>query len=160
MLIMKDNEIKEAIYRAIEAVKAESPPFDYSAGVERSVAHRLAVQMELGNCFSGLNIDCEYNRHGRDTKQLLGIRECSWRRKTDRISPDIIVHNRTKTGAANNLLVVEMKMNSKKDMCDLKKLELFTTKPGTYEYQLGLYINVKQGEFVPTWYKDGQAEHR
>lgn len=153
---MKNHRILEAVMSAIECVKSETRRLQ--AGVsERAVAHRLAVHME--GQFEGWDIDCEYNRRGpRFPKELDGIVECEERRITNRILPDIIVHHRTNEAGPkddDNLLVVELKNDNGEDVCDRRKLELFTDPEGYYKYQLGLYINVGNHEFTKTWYKDG-----
>jgi len=55
-----------------------------------------------------------------------------------------------------NLLVIELKNDDEEDICDKKKLELFTTPNSHYEYQLGLYINIDNNSFNRTWYKQGK----
>jgi hypothetical protein len=100
-------------------------------------------------------VDCEYDRDDQLTKTLEGIRQCNARKATDSIFPDIIVHRRRHEGRENNLLVIELKKDAAADPCDHKKLALLTRSEGHYKYQLGLYINVDDGKFTCTWYKDG-----
>ncbi len=73
----------------------------------------------------------------------------------DAIFPDIIVHHREQTGREHNLLAIELKKNDEADACDQMKLDLMTRPGSRYQYQLGLYINVDGGNFVLTWYRDG-----
>ena len=153
---MKDLEIKEIIDSVISMVQGEERPLQ-SGSSERAFAHRLAVYLE--EPFSGWDVDCEYNRQGMLTKELEGVAECSERRRTDRIYPDIIVHHRTndnESTAGENLLVIELKNDNVEDPCDRRKLELFTNPDGHYKYQIGLYINVGDHEFKKTWYKNGE----
>jgi len=105
--------------------------------------------------FPGWNIDCEYDRDGMVQKELSGIAGCNAKKKTDTILPDIIVHERTET---KNLLVIELKKDNEKDVCDIKKLKLFTKQSGRYKYNLGLYININNGEFDCTWFKNGEEQ--
>jgi hypothetical protein len=51
-----------------------------------------------------------------------------------------------------------MKKSAVADPCDRKKLELLTYPypDDHYSYQLGLYINIDDGSFTGTWYKDGR----
>lgn len=149
---MTDDEVFAAIASAIGALKEELPPLAFGRVHERSVAHRLAVQMEP--LFAGWNIDCEYDRDGLLKKLLDGIRECDGR-STTIIYPDIIVHHRNSTGRENNLLTIELKQDDRENFCDRTKLELMTRPVGHYQYQLGLYVNINGGNFVLTWYKDG-----
>ena len=151
---MEDDEIKENVERAIQVLKTEDPVLAVESVHERSTAHRLAVHMEP--LFAGWNIDCEYDRYGTALKELEGIAECDDKRKTDRILPDIIVHRRRED---DNLLVVELKKNDPEDLCDFRKLELFTALNGNYRYQLGLYININNGAFNCVWFKDGAEQN-
>lgn len=150
---MTDDEIRAAIETALQLLSAEKPALDFAAVHERSTAHRLAVQMEP--LFAGWNVDCEYDRDGRVLKELDGVRECDPQRATDHILPDIVVHHRIHHGREHNLLVIEMKKNAVRDQCDWTKLQLLTRPDGRYAYQLGLYINVADGRFVQTWFRDG-----
>lgn len=153
---MEDREIKEIVESAISQVRNEERPLQ-SGSSERAFAHRLAVYME--DPFGGWDVDCEYNRQGMLTKMLEGIAECDERRRTDRIYPDIIVHRRTNDNEpteSENLLVIELKNDDAEDVCDRRKLELFTNPNGHYKYQLGLYINVGKHQFNKTWYKNGE----
>ena len=151
---MTVQDMQAAVDTAIELLCAETPPLDFNDVHERSIAHRLAVHLEPE--FEDWNVDCEYDRDGLVRKSVLGIAQCDSRKATDKILPDIIVHNRQKSGREHNLLVIEMKKNASADACDQKKLELLTNPTGHYQYQLGLYLNVDGGRFVPTWFKDGR----
>lgn len=150
---MSTEEIQVAIKRAIEDLKKEDRPLDFSVVHERSTAHRLAVHLERN--ITGWDVDCEYDRDEDMRKRLDGITGCDEQKKNNVIFPDIIVHRRNRSGGDNNLLVVEMKKDKKRDDCDAKKLELLTEKSGNYQYQLGLYINITEGRFDCTWYKNG-----
>jgi len=150
---MTDDDLKNAVKAAIEAVNAEVPPLDFQVVHERSTAHRLAVQLEP--LVSTWNVDCEYDRDGQLRKSLIGIAQCNPRKATEEILPDIIVHHRQGHGRDHNLLVVELKKQAKEDACDHRKLELLTAPTGHYQYQIGLYINIDDGKFDCTWYKDG-----
>lgn len=152
---MTEEQIRGAIQSAIAGVKAEKPLLDLQRSHERSIAHRLALQMEP-HFQSAWDVDCEYNRDGRLKKTLEGIKGCLPRKKGDDILPDIIVHRRAQQGGKHNLLVVEIKKHSAQDPCDHKKLELMTASKGHYQYRLGLYINVDHGQFTCTWYRDGK----
>lgn len=149
-----DRYIQDKLREAVGLLQREKPSLDFDIVHERSTSHRLAVHMET--YFDGWNVDCEYNRDCALIKDLSGVRVCDSQRATDRIIPDIIVHHRGRSGKVNNLLVVEIKKNIPKDLCDAKKLELLTDLSGHYQYQLGLYINIFKGRFRFSWYKDGK----
>lgn len=156
---MTDDQIKSAVAVAIGYLKKE-PLLDFQNVHERTTAHRLAVHLEP--LFEGWNVDCEYNRNQDFVKILSTLGECD-ERSTDRVYPDIIIHHRQKTGRDHNLLVIELKRNSKEDACDRRKLELLTKlktdRVKQYQYQLGLYINIDSGRFACTWYREGQQEN-
>lgn len=61
---------------------------------ERSIAHKFAEYLQ--EQFPDWNVDCEYNRKGIKPKKLEGIRECDQHRNTNRVFPDIVVHQRNK----------------------------------------------------------------
>jgi hypothetical protein len=154
---MKNSEIVLHIKQAIDLLKGEPRPLQPGVS-ERSVAHRLAVHME--GFFEEWDVDCEYNRHGLNSKELAGIKACDEQKKTDRIYPDIIVHqrkdNQDQPKEGENLLVIELKLDDECDVCDKKKLELLTDLNGRFKYQLGLYINIGNNKYTKTWYKGGR----
>jgi len=103
---------------------------------ERSIAHKFAEYLQL--LFPGYNVDCEYDKHGKYTKTLEGISECRGEDATDRILPDIIIHNRGVDD--ENLAAFEVKSKSGATACDIKKLELMTAKGGEFRYDFGIFI--------------------
>lgn len=152
---MDFEQIQNAVLLATESLKSESRPLRLANVHERSIAHRIAVHMEP--LFIEWDIDCEYDRDGEVRKELDGIAGCDAQKRTNVILPDIVVHKRGHRNRENNLLVIEIKKNEIKDICDAEKLKLFTSGSNRYQYQFGLYIFINSGEFVFTWYKDGQA---
>lgn len=155
---MTEGQVQAAIQSAIEGIRQEERPLNFELTHERTIAQRLAVHLQPS--FGGeWDVDCEYDRDGQLKKTLEGIKGCDSEKKTDEILPDIIVHHRGGEHRAHNLLVVEIKKDDREDPCDRRKLELLTASDGHYQYQLGLYINVNGGNFVCTWYKDGQQLH-
>ncbi|MGA2050840.1 MAG: hypothetical protein ABSG96_24350 [Terracidiphilus sp.] len=148
------DEIKAMVADAIIQVQAENPPLVFDDVHERSTAHRLAVHLD--SLFPSWNVDCEYDRYGLVRKSLEGIRECSERRATDYILPDIIVHHRGFNGQENNLLVIEIKRDANYDPCDFQKLIGLTAQAGMFGYQFGLYINIDAGQFHCIWFHNGE----
>jgi hypothetical protein len=125
---------------------------------ERTVAHKFAEYLQKQ--FPDWNVDCEYNRMGTDLKELDGIKECDGHRKTNRVFPDIIVHQRNQE---RNLIVIELKKNGLDPLCDIKKLRLFTKTGGRYCYSLGLFIQFDSSQPKLMWFKDGKqlgCEHQ
>ena len=118
---------------------------------ERSISHKLAEYLQ--DYFPDWNVDCEYNKKEKETKELDGIRECSEQKTTNRIYPDIIIHQRN---VNHNLLVIEIK-HGKIDTCDRKKLELLTSSNSDFKYKLGLFIGFKKTEKpILKWFENGQ----
>ena len=112
---------------------------------ERSITHKLAEHLQ--GQFKNLKVDCEYNRHGIDKKELsfaLGITSTdSEHAKT--VYPDIIVHKRGRD-SSNKLVIEVKKSNGGKATHDKKKLLVFTRSRGGYEYQWGLFLEFDVGE--------------
>jgi hypothetical protein len=116
---------------------------------ERAISHRLG--MYLANEFNRWDVDCEYNRMGRDIrkkclntyKELLQAEglQLKVQEQRARIFPDIIVHRR---GIEANLLAVEIKKSSNKidRRYDLLKLKSLRQEMG-YQYAVFLDIGVK-----------------
>lgn len=151
MSYYSNDEIMNKVENSLEKLFTNDSFLLQKVGSERSVAHKLAEYLQRQ--FLDWNVDCEYNRKNLDIKILDGIRECSEQRKTDRVSPDIIVHKRNTN---ENLLVIEIKV-AKDDLCDIKKLKKFTFSKGEYRYQLGLFIKFNLTEEPScSWFNDGE----
>ncbi|WXG39830.1 MAG: hypothetical protein WED07_03225 [Candidatus Freyarchaeum deiterrae] len=124
---------------------------------ERTLGHRVALYLEP--LFEDYNVDCEYNRHGSEIKILPGISKYGGRRNTDRIYPDIVIHQRGLD--SDNLAVIELKVRRKKstsDIYDKKKLELMTRKRhGSYMYDFGLFLDFYEKEYNLTLFPDREA---
>jgi len=125
---------------------------------ERSITHKLAETLQ--EAFSNMDVDCEYNRHGRSAKTILAhrnedIRPDDLEAKT--VYPDIVVHTRGMD--TNNVLVVEVKKqnNSRRHSDDdSEKLKAFTG--NEFRYQVGLYVEIdtkRKSIGVVKCYKDG-----
>lgn len=102
---------------------------------ERSISHKLAEYLQVE--FKDWNVDCEYNRKNNDIKKLEGISECSEQRATDRIYPDIIVHERN---LDKNLVVIEVKSSADEETCDIEKLKKLTSTKYDFHYKVGYFI--------------------
>ena len=112
---------------------------------ERSITHKLAEHLQRQ--FEGLRVDCEYNRHGDQTKTLpfesANTRTDCLDAKT--VYPDIVVH--TRDCDSNNVLVIEVKKSNGIDANrDKVRLCEFTDSEGEYGYRLGLFLEFDVGE--------------
>jgi hypothetical protein len=101
---------------------------------ERTITSSLAEHLRPR--FPQWSVDCEYNRDG-DAIKRAGARS---------VLPDIIVHRR---GAADNLLVIEVKKSNSRepDDLDLEKLRAFRRPP--LQYQAALFLKVIVGPDGP-----------
>lgn len=123
---------------------------------ERSITHKMADYLQ--EWYADFDVDCEYNRHGQDQKQL--PRECLGESMTA-VYPDIVVHLRGED--STNLLVVEAKIgwNGTVPECDLKKLESFTRSAGQFRYDYGLFISFSRLQPIElVWFSDSNALDR
>jgi len=146
-----EDEIRKRTRIALGILR-KSDFFLLAKGVnERSIAHKFAEYLQ--EQFPDWNVDCEYNRKGIKPKELKDIRECDERKKTNRVFPDIIVHQRN---TKRNLLVIELKKTGLDSRCDIKKLELLTNMEGNYGYSLGLFVQFDNSLPKLKWFKDGK----
>lgn len=147
------EKIKKKVKGAI-GVLLKNDSFLLERGVnERSISHKLAEYLQAE--FPDWDVDCEYNLKGIEIKKLEGIQECDEHRKTDRVLPDIIVHQRNTN---NNLLVVELKKENLNPDCDKMKLKLFTAPNGDYKYILGLFVQFNGTSYPQlVWFKNGET---
>ena len=122
---------------------------------ERTISHKLAEYLQEE--FPDWKVDCEYNRHGMDKKELEVPRDnISWddlEAKT--VFPDIIVHRRNTDDY--NLLVIEVKKSSNAEsrQFDNNKLMAFTKKPYHYNFGLFLEISIIGDVDALKWYSNG-----
>ena len=110
---------------------------------ERSISFRLGFHLQAQ--FPDCDVDCEYNRTGKDFKEVYV--DDSWEPvepddDTGRtVFPDIIVHQRGLV-PKRNLLIIEMKkLNAGKIKIekDIKKLKAYMT-PDNLEYRFGVLV--------------------
>lgn len=107
---------------------------------QKAITHKLAEYLQIQ--FPDGNVDCEYNRHGFDIKEIGDIHvECPEHRTGDRVIPDIIIHHRN---TEKNLLVIEVETRGNNSDCDYKKLEYFTNEGKEFKYKFGLFIKFKK----------------
>ena len=143
MIQHSEKDIEKAIVKAVELVLKHDIFLLENAANERSVAHKLAEY--LTPLFPEYHVDCEYNRHGIDVKEI---------ERSRRIYPDIVIHRRNTDD--NNLLVVEVKTNQSTDDNDILKLERLTAADGAFHYFLGAAIDLKDfRNHEVRWYQKG-----
>lgn len=137
--------VTSIVEQAVEQVLAEDEVLFQRGVAEWSVAHRLAVYLEVfSDRFPGWSVDCEFNRQPFDeesddlspdqTKKVGG--------ETKR--PDIIVHKRADPDAnveSDNLLAIELKVNEEEDG-DIADIEDIRAEK---EYDCGVFIDFYGG---------------
>lgn len=132
------EDVKQCVIAAVVSLYRHDRELLEINANERSITHKLAEYLQRE--FPNWNVDCEYNRRGREIKRLSfefgeEIKPDDIEAKT--IFPDIIVHQR---GAQLNLLIVEVKKNrGMQTTRDKEKLEAFGRDPA-YGYKYGLFL--------------------
>ncbi len=114
---------------------------------ERTLTHRLAVYLEPR--FADWHVDCEYNRNGKDPKEMFLPRQrlgvvTDEDLEARTVFPDILVHERgTNT---RNLLVLEAKKTTSNvdEEFDLRKLDAFREAP--FHYPVTVFVRLHTGE--------------
>ncbi len=97
--------------------------------------HENAVSAQLSRYlaaeFPNYHIDCEYNRHLEDDKELDG----------EIIRPDIVIHRRATDD--QNLAYIEIKTNKNKTSRknDINKIRGATRQNGEFRYKIGVLID-------------------
>jgi hypothetical protein len=144
------NDVKIRIDGAMkEFMENDSQLLELCAD-ERAATHQIACYLK--NYFRGWNVDCEYNRRGREIKRILGRRK----------RPDIIIHHR---GIPENLVVIEVKKSDNADEDiekDRTKLIKFTKHNGDYKYKFGLLLILSTEtpySVHEEWYEEGIPIH-
>jgi len=158
------EDVKQRVINAVCALyRYDRELLDVNAN-ERSITHKLAEYLQ--HEFPNWNVDCEYNRLGRDAKRLKfnfrSVDPHDIEAKT--VFPDIIVHRRR---TEENLIVIEVKKaNGSADTKDVDKLQTFCKDEG-YKYQYGLLLRLgrngcskaelyQNGNHTASWAEDIQ----
>lgn len=143
---LEKKMIESAILSAIGKLKQNDGVL-IEKKMEWACAHRMAVYLEAS--FPSWNIDCEYNKMGKESATKHNS-QGEYKR------PDIVIHKRERFERKNNLLMIEIKMESD-DGSDERKLIDFTSAPNSerpFQYQYGLAI-----AFLPKlklkWFQNG-----
>lgn len=136
---MKKREVLKKINNALDIFYQNDKNLLKIDVQERAIAHRLAAYLE--SLFEEYDVDCEYDKHGKYTKKLEGIKECDPERKTNRILPDILIHKRENDNF--NLVVFEVKSKTDATPCDIKKLKLMTKNEGEFKYKFGILVRFR-----------------
>ena len=158
------ESLKGVVEKALrEFYENDSLLFNYTttASSERSMVFRIGHYMQnainKNELYNGLIIDCEYNRHGNNVKQI----------KKEKILPDLILHKRKNDRSKNdesNILIMEFKKYVKKSnrgdgwINDLEKLKYLTNKKYEYGYRYGFHVVLKNEEAEISVYNNGEEQ--
>ena len=143
---------------------------------ERSITHKLAEHLQHQFKSKGLNVDCEYNRHGDDRNDVKRLYcDCLPSHvpinspHAPTIYPDIVVHERGSDD--KNALVIEVKKSNgdetSHDKCKLRKLTVSRNENEPedefkYGYKLGLFLKFDVGNQCrlkhAECYQDGEKQ--
>lgn len=147
---MEWQEVLGEVNSAIDRVWIDDADLFRIAVHERTIAHRLALQLE--GRFGELSVDCEYNKAERDTKmvrspQLRALLMTASQNPDVRVFPDIVIHSRGTS--SSNLLALELKLVREGDPLDFAdeiddvKLETYLSPSGLgYEYAAAVLLPV------------------
>jgi len=152
-------EVRDALVYALSRLYEADSHLLLKDVNERSITHCLA--MHVRERFpENWDVDCEYNRSGRERKRLpidpVLVSSDDTTGKT--VYPDIIVHHRGQTGRGANLLVVEAKKAWAAGNFDddRSKLVAFGCSED-FLYQFGAFLVLGKGGCQVEWYREGVA---
>ncbi len=91
-----------------------------------------------------VRVDCEYTKHGKDTKKLNG----------KKIVPDMIIHRMYED--SENLIAVECKQNKSLSEKDIAKLKGLTLLDGEYGYLAGIGLELYPDDYNLRIFLDGE----
>jgi hypothetical protein len=125
--------------QAIEEFYAKDSKLVKKGGTERACVAKIFYYLQnliitMGNDFAGLNLDCEYNKNGEETKTIL------YEDGKHRIQPDMLLHS--SGNAMHNVAAVEFKgwWSKESREHDAKKLKALTNPSGQYAYKIGIFV--------------------
>ena len=141
-------EVKNGVNYALNLLYENDEFLITNTTNERTITHKLAVYLQ--QYFTDWNVDCEYNRAGKN-KKTLSNQKTSY--------PDIIIHQRN---TQNNLLIIEVKKQNvnntdiKSDKIKIK--DFIETKEYNYKYGLFIKLNIEQIKTELNFYKNEKGK--
>ena len=143
---LKFEDLRIAVKKALIEFRENDLPLLERDADERAISHQIGCYLK--NKFSDLKVDCEYNRLGDEPKTSSD---------GQKIRPDILIHWRGVN--AKNILVIEIKKSSNRDVePDKKKLLDLTKLEGKFGYQFGLLLILSMRKpyiIHEKWYQNG-----
>lgn len=144
---MNQHQVEEIINYAIQRLLANDAEL-----LELDVSER-AVVFHLGRYIcertpADLDVDCEYNRHLKDVKQLLYLKRLLDIEENHEVFPDILIHRRNRDD--QNIVVIEIKKYGQNRDADFRRLLAFKNKPYSYRFAVQVVIGTPNSgvEFV------------
>jgi hypothetical protein len=133
------TELNKVVAALGEFFARETYLFEKDLG-ERTLAHRLAVQIEKQ--FPGWEVDCDYDRLGERTLRLPhGTIVSTDDHFGKSVYPDIVVHQRR---IPNNLLAIEVRKAANRQPAehDQQKLRALTDPHLWFAYRIGVDLTL------------------
>jgi hypothetical protein len=151
-----NEAVRSIVQRAVLGAYASEKSLFVEQAHERSMMFHIGrlLAHELSDWDKRWSVDVEYNRkHAQATiaKALqLGDR-------SPRVFPDLIVHDRTSSGANSNLLVVEAKRSStpRSRRADYQKLRAFRSQ---LKFQNVVFLELRSAQAYCKWFDDETKE--
>ena len=142
---MDIKEVTQIIEYAIEQFKCNDAELISLNVSERAVMFHIARYMRERTP-EEFHVDCEYNRHLADIKQLHYLKKSLEVAKIHDVYPDILIHKRNDD--YNNQLVVEVKKIGIETDSDKRKLQAFKSAPYNYCFAVQIIISEVNNEPV------------
>lgn len=155
-----EDYVKSTVEQAVEQVLDKDEVLFRRGASEWSVAHRLAVYLEvLSDQYSGWSVDCEFNRQPFDETGLDFSLDQTKKVGGETKRPDIIVHKRAdpqRNIEGDNLLAIEIKVNEEEDgdIFDIEEIR------AEKEYDYGVFIDFYEGPNRPQEWDPADLEWR
>lgn len=147
---MEEQQVKEIIDYAIQQLQKND-----AALLEINVSER-AVMFHLGRYLrektpAKFDVDCEYNRHLINPKQLWYLKNELEVPQEYSVFPDILIHRRNSD--EDNILVMELKKIGEDLEVDKRKLEAFKAAPYSYAFAVQVVINNHKADMASLVYE-------
>jgi len=127
------NIVMKKINHCIDRIYEEDGDLFDRGNYEVTISTKLAQYLFME--FRKYDVDCEYDKHINDEKEII----INGEKKI--IRPDIAIHKRGTD--EHNLVAIEIKKEQNKDRRehDYEKLCALTSNEENYQYQLGVFID-------------------
>ncbi|MFZ3087386.1 MAG: hypothetical protein WA123_04910 [Methylotenera sp.] len=134
---MNQQQVEHVVKYAIQMlIDNDSVLIDLNVS-ERALMFHLARYIREKTP-SNLDVDCEYNRHLSDKKNLLFLKNKLKTEEEYKVYPDILIHQRNSD--EHNILVVEIKKHGEDVDGDKRKLKAFKEEPYFYDFAVQIIV--------------------